>query len=158
MRFLLVFVTFLFFGCSLKHYTHQTSRIVLIKSPKLKYNDIGYIQFDDDGAIKLQLYSAGAAVESFTIDKKICIDKGCMSKRDFNAEYFVASYDEDILKEILLQRAIFGGRNLTKTQNGFEQHIRSKDYDIVYRVQKGTEVFFKDRKNKIIIKLKTVGE
>ncbi len=158
MRFLFVFVFFLFFGCSLKNYTHQRSAIVLIKSPKLRYNDIGYIRHDDDDAVELQLYSAGAAVEKFYIEEKICIDEGCIDKSDFNAKYLNASYDKDILREILLHRPIFGGKNMEKTAQGFEQRLKTDKYDILYRVKNGGEVFFKDRKNGIIVKLKPTGE
>ena len=154
--FLLVIAIVLFFGCSTRQPTQKESWIVLIKSPKLKFNDIGYILKNDD-SVELQLYSAGNAVESFSVNHLICTQSGCMRKSSFNEEYLNKAYDEEILKDLLMRRPIFGGKNLQRTEDGFRQHIVSDAYDITYRVS-AKELYFKDRKNRILFKLKQTGQ
>lgn len=138
-------------GCAAKQMTHKEGWVILIKSPKLKFNDIGYILYNDD-KVELQLYSAGSSVESFSIDDYVCTQSGCMSKSAFNAEYLNAAYDENFLKDLLTRKAIFKGKNLYKNKNGFEQHLVNKAYDITYRVTPN-KLYFKDTKNRILFKL-----
>ena len=155
MRLFFLFVTaLLFFGCSTKQPPQKESWIVTIRSPKLKFNDIGYILHNDD-TVELQLYEAGNTVESFSINHLVCTDSGCMRKSSFNAEYLSSAYDDDLLKDILMHRPIFGGKNLQRDKNGFEQHIVSSAYDITYRVTPDT-LYFKDTKNRILFKLRKV--
>ncbi|SFV52421.1 Putative lipoprotein [hydrothermal vent metagenome] len=130
----------------------KESWVVLIKSPKIKFHDIGYIIKDGED-VTLQLYSAGTAVESFEINHFICTRDGCMRKSSFNAEYLNSAYDDDLLKDLLMRRPIFDGKNLQKLQDGFEQKIKSKEYDILYKVTVDT-LYFKDKKNHILFKLK----
>ena len=152
----LVVALLLFVGCNTKEIVHKKSWIILIKSPKLKFNDIGYILQNGD-SVQLQLYSAGNSVESFSVDHLICTQSGCMRKSSFNAEFLNSSYDDDLLKDLLLRRPIFGGRNMEKSKEGFRQHIVSSTYDIIYKVDQ-KELYFKDRKNKILFKLKATGQ
>ena len=146
----------LFAGCATKQLDHKESWVVLIKSPKLKFNDIGYILHNDD-RVELQLYSAGVAVEKFSLNHLVCTESGCMRKSSFNAEYLSSAYDDDLLKDMLLHRPIFDGKNLQKDKNGFEQHIVSDAYDITYRVTPDT-LYFKDTKNRILFKLRKTGQ
>ncbi len=156
MRSLFLVVLFLFFvGCSTKETVQKESWVVLIKSPKLKFNDIGYILRNGE-SVELQLYSAGNAVESFSVNHLICTQSGCMRKSSFNAEYLSSAYDGDLLKDLLMRRPIFDGKNLQKSKNGFEQHLISDAYDITYRVN-ADSLYFKDRKNRILFKLKKTG-
>ncbi len=154
--FFLSFFLLLFTGCATKQLPHKESWVVLIKSPKLRFNDIGYIAHDDEN-VQLQLYSAGNAVESFSINRLICTRSGCMRKSSFNEAYLNSAYDDELLKDLLLRRPIFGGKNLKKRENGFEQHITTRKYDIVYRVTPD-ELYFKDRRNRILFKLKKTGQ
>ncbi len=156
MRYLIWSFFLLFSGCSVKNFSSKESKIVIIKSPKLRFSDIGYIKHDGE-AIELEFYSAGVAVETISVDNLVCVHDGCMSKGAFNAEYLNASYPSDTLENILMRRPIYGGKNLVKNDAGFEQHIRNEDVDIIYRV-KDDAVFFKDRKNRIIFKLKNIGQ
>ena len=156
MRFVITFIVLVFFvACSTKEYVSKEAQIVTIKSPKLKFNDIGYI-LHDGNSVELQLYSAGTTVEDITIDHLVCIEAGCMSKSAFNEEYLSGSYEDDLLKNLLMKKPIFGGKNLKKRRNGFEQHLVTKAYDITYRVGKDT-LYFKDTKNRILLKLKSLG-
>ena len=157
MRYISLFAAvLLFFGCSTKHLNEKESWVVLIKSPKLKFNDIGYILHNDD-MVELQLYSAGNAIEKFSLNHLVCTQSGCMRKSSFNAEYLSSAYDDDLLKDMLLHRPIFDGKNLQKDKNGFEQHIVSDAYDITYRVTPDT-LYFKDTKNRILFKLRKIGK
>jgi len=154
MKYLYLIFFLLFSGCSVKNFSSKESKIVVIKSPKLKFNDIGYIK-DDGSYVRLELYSAGVAIESIDIKHLVCTKQGCITKSKFNKEYLHPSYPNDILRNILLKKPIFGGENLKKLSSGFIQNIKSKDYNIKYKVTP-KEVFFKDRKNKIILKIKDI--
>jgi len=81
------------------------------------------------------------------------VDNGCMSKRNFNEDYLTSAYPDDLLQNILLSKEIFGGQNRVQTLDGFEQSIENNEVNISYKVTtKSME--FKDRKNKIIFKIK----
>ena len=153
--FLLVFVL-IFSACSVKDYKITKTKIIIIKSPKLKFADIGYVR-NSDKSIELELFTAGKAVEKITINHLICTTDGCMSKSGFNADYLSASYPDDILQNVILGQKIYGGKNLTKTKDGFEQHIKAWHVDITYKVTSHA-ILFKDRYNKIILKFKDTDE
>ncbi len=142
----------LFAGCVTKQLSYKESWVVTIKSPKLKFNDIGYI-LHNGNSVELQLYEAGNTVERFSVNHLVCTDSGCMPKSSFNAEYLSSAYDDDLLKDLLMRRPIFEGKNLQRNKNGFEQHIVSDAYDITYRVS-ADGLYFKDRKNRILFKLR----
>ncbi len=153
MRYLFLVIATLFFNaCSVKNYEHTSSKIIIIKSPKIKFADLGYIR-NSDNSIELELFIAGNAVEKITLNHLICVNAGCMSKRGFNDDYLNPSYPTDLLQNILLGREIYEGKNRVKTESGFEQKISSKDVDIIYKIN-SKSIFFKDRKNGIIFKVK----
>ncbi len=152
MRYLLITFLFFFSACSTKNYEITQTKIIIIKSPKLKFADVGYIR-NTDKSIEMELFIAGKAIEKFTINHLVCTSEGCMSKSGFNEEYLHPSYPDAILQNILLGHAIYDGKNRVQTKNGFSQHIRDEDVDIRYRVT-AQEIFFKDKKNKIIFKIK----
>jgi hypothetical protein len=145
-------MVFLFSGCSTKNFSQRESKVVFIKSPLLKFSDIGYIKTQNT-AVELDLYSAGVAVERISIDTLVCTKDGCMPKGMFNSRYLNGAYPEDTMQNILLAKPIFHGKNLQKTPAGFTQKIHNLHVDIIYRVTP-KETFFKDKKNKIIVKLK----
>jgi len=49
-------------GCSVKHYSISTPKVITIKSPKLKFSDTGYIRYEGD-AVAVELFTAGVAIE-----------------------------------------------------------------------------------------------
>jgi len=152
MKSILLILTIMFSACSIKNYEHVQSKIIIIKSPKLKFADLGYLRNTQD-AIELELFVAGKVVEKFSINHLICVDNGCMSKRNFNEDYLTSAYPDDLLQNILLSKEIFGGQNRVQTLDGFEQSIENNEVNISYKVTtKSME--FKDRKNKIIFKIK----
>ena len=152
---LLIFVLF-FTACSTKNYEITQTKIVIIKSPKLKFADVGYLR-NSQKSIELEIFVAGTAVEKIAINHVICVKDGCMSKSSFNEEYLHKTYPEDILQNVLLGKAIYDGKNRVKTDDGFEQNIQNADVDINYKVNANT-IFFKDTKNAILLKLKDTNE
>ncbi len=152
LKYLLPLLVIFFTACSIKNYEHSEAKIVTIKSPKIKFSDIGYIRHTND-AIELELFEAGQIFQKIDINRMICVQDGCMSKHSFNKEYLNASYPNDILQNIILGHAIYAQKNQHKLDDGFIQIIKNRNVDIKYRVN-AYESFFKDRKNHIIIRIK----
>jgi hypothetical protein len=152
MKYLLIALVLLFSACSVKEYKQTQSKIIIIKSPKIKFADLGYIRNSED-SIELELFMAGKSIKKIAINHLVCVDEGCMSKSGFNKEYLNTSYPNDLIQNLLLSKPIYDGLGLEKTDDGFEQNIQNEDVDIKYKVDSKT-TFFKDRKNKIIFKTK----
>lgn len=153
MKYIVVVLVLLFFSaCSMKSYDITQTKIIIIKSPKMKFADIGYLRNSDE-AIELEMFIAGHPIEKISINHLICVSAGCLSKSAFNQEYLHYSYPDAILQNILLGREIYEGILKVKTIDGFEQKIVNDNVDIKYRVN-NKEIFFKDKKNKIIFKIK----
>ncbi len=152
MKYLFLVFVLLFSACSVKNYEHTKTKIIIIKSPKLKFADVGYIR-NSGKSIELELFIAGKAIEKFRINHLVCVRDGCMSKSGFNEQYLHASYPDNILQNILLGEVIYNGKNRVQNKEGFSQKIRTQDVDISYRVN-SREIFFKDRKNNILFKIK----
>jgi len=153
-KYFLVTLTLLFSACSIKNYKHTQTKIIIIKSPKIKFADIGYIR-NSDKAVELELFFAGQVVEKIAVNHLICTSAGCMSKSGFNEEYLNAAYPDEIMQNILLGSEIYKGKNRLKTDDGFIQEIKTNNVDIKYSVN-SHQIFFKDRKNRIIFKIKDI--
>lgn len=152
MKYLLIVFALIFSACSVKNYEVTQTKVIIIKSKKIKFADLGYVRNTED-SIELELFVASKAIEKITINHLICTSEGCTTKSSFNKEYLHESYPSEILQNILLSKAIYNGKNRVQTEFGFEQTIVDLEVDIVYRVSE-SEIYFKDRKNKIIIKIK----
>ncbi|MFT5659619.1 MAG: hypothetical protein ACI9TV_000241 [Sulfurimonas sp.] len=152
MKYILMILMLFLSACSIKNYEKTQAKIIIIKSLKIKFADIGYLR-STDKAIELEMFIAGHAVQKIQINHLICVKEGCMSKGGFNEDYLHHSYPDDILQNILLGHEIYDGKSKSKTDSGFEQKIVNDDVDIKYRVN-DKEIFFKDSKNKIIFKIK----
>lgn len=152
MKYLLIAFALLFSACSIKNYEITQTKIFIIKSPKLKFADLGYLR-NSQKSIELELFTAGKAIEKITINHLICMSEGCMTKSSFNKDYLNESYPSEILQNILLAQAIYDGKNRVQTQDGFEQTIEDENVNITYRVSSNV-IYFKDKKNKIIFKIK----
>ncbi len=155
MKYILLIITLLFSACSIKNYENTQSKLIIIKSPKIKFADLGYIR-NSDKAVELELFVAGKVIEKISVNHLICVRDGCMSKSGFNKDYLNAAYPDEILQNILLGHEIYNAKNRVKTQDGFEQNIEDKNVNIIYKVSSNA-IFFKDRKNKIIFKIKDVN-
>ena len=152
MKYLLISFLLLLSACSMKTYEQTQSKLLIIKSPLLKFADLAYIRNSDD-AIELELFVAGKAIKTIRINHLICVDEGCMSKAAFNEQYLNAAYPSGILQNILLAQPIYNAQNRVQTEDGFIQKIQTNDVDIKYKVT-SKETFFKDKCKHIIIKIK----
>lgn len=136
----------------MKNYEVTQTKVIIIKSPKIKFADVGYLR-NSDKSIELELFAAGKAIEKITVNHLICVREGCMTKGSFNEEYLNKAYPTSIMQNILLGNAIYEGKNRVQTSEGFEQLIKDEDVNITYRVSSDA-IYFKDRTNRIIIKIK----
>jgi hypothetical protein len=151
--FFLVFFL-IFSACSTKNYEHTKSKIITIKTPKLRFSDLGYVKNTGD-SLSIELFTAGHMVQNIKINYLICVDEGCLSKTTFNEQYLNASYPKDILKDIVLGKYIYDRKNVVRTKDGFSQSIKNNDVDIKYRVT-ASEIYFKDKRNSILFKIRDV--
>lgn len=144
---------FLFLGgCAGKVYQQSEPRLITIKSPVLKFSDMGYIRHDKD-SVEVELFAAGVAVEKISIDKKVCVNTGCMDEAEFTRRYLYPDYPADTMRRILLGEDIFDGKNKEELCSGtLFQFIRNDEMDVMYRRSKG-KIYFKDRLNGLIIKI-----
>ena len=155
--FLVVYTLLLLSGCSFKNYTHTTAKLITLKTPKIKFSDIAYIRHNDN-ALELELFVAGQVINRLSIDNLVCVqNQGCMSKSSFNAKYLEKSYPPNILQNILLGDTIYNGKNKKQTANGFEQIINTQNVALIYRVTR-SQIYFKDKKNHILIKIKELKQ
>ena len=147
---------FLLTACGPKQYEKNETHLIIIKTPKLKYADLGYIRKNVD-EVRADLFVAGQLVQSIEINTLVCVNEGCLSKSGFNADYLHASYPDDLLLNVLLARPIFERALIEETASGFIQRLKSTEYNIVYKVYNGN-IYFKDKQNKFLIKIsKTKG-
>ncbi len=154
-----IFITFLLFcGCTGKELIseeNQESAFIVIKTPTMKYADLGFIYKKQD-LVKVEIYSMGQALLSIDINgMNVCMSTfECMSKEDFNEKMLHHAYPPTLLENIFRGKAIFDKEGLEKNTNGFTQKVSKKgEYDINYSVT-ATERRFRDKRNKILIKVK----
>ncbi len=152
MKNILFLFTLFFTACSIKNYTHTQTKIIMIKSPKLKFADLGFVR-NSDKNIELELFIAGKSIQKISINHLICVDDGCMSKGGFNKEYLNENYPHDILQNILLGKSIYDAKGMIKTLDGFEQKITNSHVQIIYKVTQNS-IEFKDKQNRIIFIIK----
>lgn len=139
-------------GCAQKQYEISKPKLIVLKTPKLKFADTGYIRSSGE-SVEAELFTAGMVVEKISIDDKVCIKAGCMSEEAFVREYLSPEYPQDILRRILLGEPIYNGINTSEQCGGARtQYIRTDKTDIVYRL-KADETYFKDRFNSLMIKI-----
>ncbi|SFP79194.1 hypothetical protein [Hydrogenimonas thermophila] len=143
---------FLFSGCSKNYYEVPKASLIVIKSPKLKYADMGFI-YRGKRQVKAQVYSSGKAVFTLTIGKRICIDSKCMSEEQFYRSYLNVKYPKGTLANIFLKKPIFNNEDLHKERGKWKQQIFDEDkFDIIYTFD-STSARFKDKTNHILIKI-----
>ena len=153
-KLLLLWLLLLLSACSIKNYEHSDSKILTIKSPQLKFSDLAFIRHSDD-AVEAELFIAGKSIKKIAINYLVCVDEGCMSRSKFNAKFLNAAYPDNLLQNVLLGKPIYDGKNRLRGEDGYEQHIQTEDVNILYRV-KAKSIYFKDRKNRILIKIKDI--
>ncbi len=140
-------------GCGARPYVHEDAATIIMKTPKIRFADTGYVRSNED-VVALELFSAGMAVGKFEIENLVCVDgEGCMRKSSFNEEYLSEHYPDTLMENILRSRPIYDGLNLVENAHGFEQYILDDDVNIKYRVTE-RQIYFKDRRNGVLIKIK----
>lgn len=148
-----IVILLLFAGCSLNpKIDYFKSVFVTLKTEKLKYSDAGFLKLQNQ-KIKLQLFNAGVVILDLTIKNNICINKICYKKESFNAQFLGFGYYDNFLSDILLKKPIYNGKNLKHEPYGFSQEIISDQVEIIYKVTE-KNCYFKDKKSKLVIKLK----
>ena len=154
MKYLLLAFSLFFSACSVKNYETTQTKIITIKTQKLKFADLGYVRNTND-ALELELFVAGKSVFLVAFESDVCTHEGCMSRAAFNEAYLNAAYPDELLQNVILGKPIYGAKGLQKNAEGFSQHLKSQSVDILYRVNV-KEIYFKDKKNKILIKIKEI--
>ena len=154
MKYLSLIFFLLLAGCSIKNYEYSESKIVIIKTEKLKFSDLAYIRSSGE-AVELELFVAGKSAFKIDINYLVCTSEGCMSKENFNIEFLNANYPDELLQHVILGKPIFDNTNSIKTSDGYEQNIKTEYVDIKYIISSG-KIYFKDVKNKILIKIKDI--
>lgn len=140
-------------GCGAKPFVKRDAATIVFKTPKIKFADAGYVRSNDD-LVALELFTAGQAVGKFEIENLVCVDgEGCMRKSSFNAEYLSTYYPDTLMENVLRAKPIYKAQNLVKNSNGYTQTIEDENVAIYYKVT-DRQIYFKDRKNSILIKIK----
>lgn len=147
---------FLIGGCGTKHYRVSEPKMITLKTPKIKFSDMGYVRYDEQ-SVEVELFTAGVAVEKISMDGEVCVSAGCMDEGKFVKEYLNSDYPSDTMRHIVMGKDIFLGQGKSEMCNGtLYQYIRNDEMDIVYR-RKPTEIYFKDRLNGVLIKINDVN-
>jgi hypothetical protein len=147
-------VAILFFtGCAYKTpYTSSKPYYIVIKNSQIAVADTGFIK-RDESRFNLQLFSASTPIFDLHVDDDVCLDYACLSKKSFNVEFFGVSHYDSFIDELFNFQPIYSKKNLKKSEVGFEQKLKSKSYDITYKIENGN-LYFKDTKNSVLIKIK----
>ena len=148
---LILFLLLILVNCSSHIYQIKQPYLITIKSKKLKFSDLGFIaKSKKEDSILINIFSLGHQILKLEIDNFISIDDGVpIPPSLFNSQYLSSDYPPNILKNIFLGKPIFQGEKIKFLANGFFQEFQS----IKYRVSQ-SEIYFKDSKNHILIKLK----
>lgn len=148
-KFFLIFSFGLCFSGCLSSLPKKSSAVFLsIKTESIKFSDAAFIAKSKDAFI-LNGYYAGKPILNIDFERLVCLDKICMNKGEFNARYLHYSYYDNFLLDLINAQKL--SLNNLKTQdlkNGFEQ----TNDDITYKVN-DKKIYFKDKKNKILVQI-----
>jgi hypothetical protein len=145
----------LFSACTGKQPTKEESAFIVIKTPRMKYADLGFIS-NAPSLVKVNIYASGQPLVKFEINAlNVCMSTfECMNKKAFNKKILSENYPDTLLEDIFRAKPIFDKENLQKNADGFTQKLKKeKAYDIHYTVKNGTRTF-RDKINKILIKVR----
>ncbi len=141
-------------GCALKEYAPSEGKLITLKMPDFRFNDVGYVRYSDSG-VEVELFSAGQLVEKFVIEENICTQDGCMEPKNFYRNYLHVNYPNATLRHIFRGEPIFQKQGLQKTAEGFKQLIDTDEYNIVYKVTSHS-ISFKDTRNRVMITIREI--
>ena len=98
----LILVLFLFIACAPKTPQLSKSATILIKTPKMKFYDKGFVSIFPFYT-QLQVFSAGSLVLDLKVyEDRICKSTfKCLSPKAFNEEFLHSSYKEDFFKKLI---------------------------------------------------------
>jgi len=142
-------------ACSQKDISKQESAFIVIKTPTMKYADMGFIS-NSSSLVKVDIYAAGQPLMNFEINEmNVCMSTfECMDKESFNEKVLSKYYDDKVLENIFRAEPIFNGKNLEKNTKGFTQKIQKEnEYAITYSVVSSKRTF-RDKINNILIKVR----
>jgi len=108
MKYLNIFIILLFLSaCSTKQKISSHSKIIIFKTPVLKFYDKGFITKYDD-MIHLQVFEIGQIALDLKIYKdEVCQSTfECISSKEFNQKYLNSSYSDDFLYKLFLENNI----------------------------------------------------
>ncbi len=128
---------------------------VTMKTRKFAFSDTGFMNVYNN-LINLQVFSMGKVVLDMTVslnDDEICVGSLCNTKHGFNQTFLTGLYPDTLVENILRSKPIMRGKNLKKMTKGFIQKIVTAKYSIKYKIWPGN-IYFKDIKNRIIIKIR----
>ncbi len=132
---------------------------VTMKTKKFAFSDTGFLNRYDN-LLNLQVFTMGELTLDLVVylDKdEICTGTLCNDKHGFNQTFLTGAYPDTLIENVLQSKPIFRGRGLKKMTKGFVQKIVTRNYAIKYKIWPGN-VYFKDVKNGIIIKLRKLPE
>ncbi|MDX1808504.1 MAG: hypothetical protein R3331_03080 [Sulfurospirillaceae bacterium] len=154
---IIIFLSVLLFfsGCAIKQdailsYPYK----IVVKTQNIGIADAGFLK-KSSRYKNLQIFSAGSLVLNLKLSNKACLNGRCTTREDFNTKLFGYPYYKNIMDDILNKNQIYNGKNIKYIKDGFEQRIKSKNYDILYKIEDGN-IYFKDRQNKVLIKLERI--
>jgi len=143
----------LFTGCAVKRYEVSEPKLITLKTRQLKFNDTGFVRKDAE-SVEVALFTAGQPVDTITVDARVCVSAGCMSRKKFNAAYLSSVYPDTLLENVLRGLPVFGGKGVEPISGGFRQELKAMAlYHIVYQVDHNG-IVFKDKTNDILIKIR----
>ncbi len=127
---------------------------VTMKTKKFAFSDTGFL-VKSNKMLRLNVLAMGKPVLDLKVKNSddICVGSLCNTKHGFNQSFLVSEYPDELIGNVLQGEPIFEGKNLKETTNGFIQRIKTDKYNIKYQTSKGS-IYFKDKQNKIIMKLK----
>lgn len=97
----MIFFTLFFLGCSFNQAKIVSSATILIKTPKLKFYDKGFIS-KYANFTRVEIFSAGVSVLRLDLyDNQVCKDSfKCQKSKNFNKEFLDSSYEDSFLKDL----------------------------------------------------------
>lgn len=128
-----------FSACSTKEPLKTKSLLITIKTPNIKYSDMGFLKTYTNSN-ELEIYSFGRAIFYLKVyENRICTSPmACKSSQNFIKEYFHKNYPSTFLYEVLNQKEL-------TNMDGFN-----------YIYKKENEIYFKDKENSIFIQIKEI--
>ena len=142
------FVTLLLFfmsGCSQKQINIKKEptkgSYIVFKTKKTRFSGTGFYK-DTPEYVQLQIYSTGVALANLKFYKNkdlICEGIKCNKRRWFTDNFLAKEYPDDLIINVMTKKP-----------------ISLKSENITYSTDNG--IYFKDRKNRILIKIKDLQQ